>query len=604
MTRRAIPWEVVMSRSRVGLAVVAITVTVVFIAGGGVANAAPRAGGDITTCAGTSNGSTFTLTADCGPVSSSLTVPPNITTVDGGGHTISATDPAAGVYTGAVLTNATSGQTMNIENLTITGPTTGFTFTIPANTCSSYFPGLFGIFFNDASGSVTNVTVLNMFQTRTPQSPACIVGHSIRADGVTAPRMVNITNTHVSNYQRGGMFASGSVTVNVSDSTIGPGKTGPSGPFSIAQNAVQWSNCCTQSNGSVAPSGKITNSTIIGTNYLSTGPADPTTAVSTAVLLFGARSVTVDHNTITGGSDIGINVTGASTNSTISFNAINRPTPPSPDSFGHGVDVTHDSAATTSLICNTFSGWKKNIVGARQGPCITTPPLPPGTECRAYSVQLTASGTAPFTWTVASGTLPPGLSLSSAGEITGTPTAAGTFHFTLKVVDARRLTATQAQTITIAPGACAIIDKDADSPTVTAGGLAGYQITVTNRSRVTARNWWACDRIPRHATFVRSTRKLRRLRRLQCLVIPTLRPHQKIGFHVTLRLAPQTPNTTLTNVGEVIPGNPTPPGTPTRPGAPSGGTPPPPARPPMAKDDAKVTVRHPIPHPAPPRVTG
>jgi uncharacterized repeat protein (TIGR01451 family) len=580
-----------MSRFRVGFAVVAIAVGV-FVFTGGVANAAPIPGGDITQVCkneGTTSGSIFTLTADCGPVGSSLKVPPNITTVDGGGHTISAgpTDTAGGVYTGAVLTNATSGQTMKIENLTITGPTAGFTFTIPANTCSSYFPGLFGIFFNDASGSVTNVTVLNMFQTRTPESPACIVGHSIRADGVTEPRTVNITKTHVSNYQRGGMFASGSVTVNVSDSTIGPGKTGPSGPFSIAQNAVQWSNCCTQSNGSVAPSGKITNSTIIGTNFLSTGPVDPTTAVSTAVLLFGARSVTVAHNTITGGSDIGIQVTAASTNSTIAFNAINRPTPPTPDSFGHGVDVSPDSAATTRLICNTFSGWKENIVGARQGPCITTPPLPPGSECDAYSVQLTASGTAPFTWTVGAGTLPPGLSLSSAGEITGTPTAEGTFHFTLKVVDATGLTGRRAETITIASD-CGppIIDKKADSPTVTAGGLAGFRITVTNRGNVTARNWWVCDEMPRGLTFVGATRKLRRLGQLRCLVIPTLRPHQKVGFHVTARVASNAPST-LTNDAEVIPG-------------PPAGGPPPPQEPPMSEVGAKEKVRHPAASPAPP----
>ncbi|HEY6416902.1 MAG TPA: putative Ig domain-containing protein, partial [Acidimicrobiales bacterium] len=60
----------------------------------------------------------------------------------------------------------------------------------------------------------------------------------------------------------------------------------------------------------------------------------------------------------------------------------------------------------------------------------------------------------PFTWTVDSGTLPPGLSLSSAGAITGTPTAAGTFTFTLRLVDSTGLTATQAKTITIAPENC------------------------------------------------------------------------------------------------------------------------------------------------------
>ena len=57
------------------------SVGVVFTGGGGVANAAAIPGGDITTvCAGTINGTTFTLTANCGEVTSPLTVPPGITT--------------------------------------------------------------------------------------------------------------------------------------------------------------------------------------------------------------------------------------------------------------------------------------------------------------------------------------------------------------------------------------------------------------------------------------------------------------------------------------------------------------------------------------------
>jgi FlaG/FlaF family flagellin (archaellin) len=61
------------SRFRVGLAAVAITVTALavpgaFTSGGGVANAAPIPGGSITAvCAGTDDGmGTFTLTANCG----------------------------------------------------------------------------------------------------------------------------------------------------------------------------------------------------------------------------------------------------------------------------------------------------------------------------------------------------------------------------------------------------------------------------------------------------------------------------------------------------------------------------------------------------------
>ena len=60
----------------------------------------------------------------------------------------------------------------------------------------------------------------------------------------------------------------------------------------------------------------------------------------------------------------------------------------------------------------------------------STSPLPAGTQGVAYSTTLTASGTAP-TWSVTSGTLPAGLSLSNSGVISGTPTTAGTSTFTV-----------------------------------------------------------------------------------------------------------------------------------------------------------------------------
>jgi Putative Ig domain len=45
-------------------------------------------------------------------------------------------------------------------------------------------------------------------------------------------------------------------------------------------------------------------------------------------------------------------------------------------------------------------------------------------------------GTPPYTWALIGGMLPPGLTLSSAGLISGTPTAAGLFYFTAQVTDA------------------------------------------------------------------------------------------------------------------------------------------------------------------------
>ena len=70
-------------------------------------------------------------------------------------------------------------------------------------------------------------------------------------------------------------------------------------------------------------------------------------------------------------------------------------------------------------------------------PTVTTETLPGGTEGEAYSQTLTAKGTAPITWGIASGTLPKGLSLNeTTGEISGTPAGEETAVFTVKAVNA------------------------------------------------------------------------------------------------------------------------------------------------------------------------
>ena len=69
---------------------------------------------------------------------------------------------------------------------------------------------------------------------------------------------------------------------------------------------------------------------------------------------------------------------------------------------------------------------------------VTTASLPGATKGSSYSNLLQASGgTAPYTWTITTGSLPAGLSLaSSTGLISGTPTATGTINFTATVTDA------------------------------------------------------------------------------------------------------------------------------------------------------------------------
>jgi hypothetical protein len=67
----------------------------------------------------------------------------------------------------------------------------------------------------------------------------------------------------------------------------------------------------------------------------------------------------------------------------------------------------------------------------------TTSLLPAGNVSTPYSQTLKASGgTGSYTWSKTAGSLPPGLVLNSAtGVISGTPTAEGTFDFTIQVAD-------------------------------------------------------------------------------------------------------------------------------------------------------------------------
>ncbi len=66
----------------------------------------------------------------------------------------------------------------------------------------------------------------------------------------------------------------------------------------------------------------------------------------------------------------------------------------------------------------------------------------------AYSYTFTVeNGTAPYLWEIISGSLPPGLELDEdTGEISGTPTTAGTYPYTLQVTDTSIPTRQVAQT--------------------------------------------------------------------------------------------------------------------------------------------------------------
>jgi len=82
---------------------------------------------------------------------------------------------------------------------------------------------------------------------------------------------------------------------------------------------------------------------------------------------------------------------------------------------------------------------------------ITTTSLANGTVGTNYLATVSATGgVTPYTWSIASGTLPPGLALNpSTGVISGTPTTRGPWSFTVRVQDSQSPPAIDTQPLSI-----------------------------------------------------------------------------------------------------------------------------------------------------------
>ncbi|MGA8102224.1 MAG: putative Ig domain-containing protein, partial [Candidatus Acidiferrales bacterium] len=92
-----------------------------------------------------------------------------------------------------------------------------------------------------------------------------------------------------------------------------------------------------------------------------------------------------------------------------------------------------DSAATPQTATKQFTFTVSAAVSTL---AISTSSVPAGKVGTAYATTLAATGgTTPYSWSLAGGALPSGVSISSAGTISGTPTASGSFTFVAQVTD-------------------------------------------------------------------------------------------------------------------------------------------------------------------------
>jgi len=196
---------------------------------------------------------------------------------------------------------------------------------------------------------------------------------------------------------------------------------------------------------------------------IATGACTPVTASNSATLtviappVANAVSATVAANSSE--NAVALNITGGTANGvSIGANA------------GHGTAIASGTTITYTPTAgysgtDSFTYTASNDAGTSTPATVSitvTPPtlvmtpasLPNTSAGSAYSQALSASGgTAPYTFDIIMGALPPGMTIDQAtNTVTGTPTATGTFNTTIRARDTYGATGSTAYSVTVVCG--------------------------------------------------------------------------------------------------------------------------------------------------------
>ncbi|AWH29276.1 autotransporter outer membrane beta-barrel domain-containing protein [Stenotrophomonas sp. YAU14A_MKIMI4_1] len=391
---------------------------------------------------GSSYSQTFTWNGGAAPYSNytvtGLPAGLSITGTTANSVTVSGTPAAAGPFT--LNASATDSSTGN-------GPFTvgqGFSLTVAAPTLSmTPAPGNLLMPYGTASTinfGTSGGTAPYSYSVVTGSLP---VGVSFSSAGVLSG-----TPTMPGSYN---------VTIRSADSTVGTGA-----PFNLQQNYT----------------------IVVSAPTISIDPA--TLPNGTAALAYSAQ-FTASGGTApyTYGLLTGALPQGLSLNSSGAITGIPR----SDGNFSITVRVTDGNGQTADSVY-TFLVDPATVV-------IAPATLPGGVVATAYSQTLTSSGgIAPYTYAVVSGALPPGLALSSAGVLSGTPTTAGSYTFVLRSTDDAGYNASQSYTLVISEALPVATD---DTATTLAQQAVTIPVTGNDTGVITA---IAVASAPAHGTAV------------------------------------------------------------------------------------------------------
>ncbi len=418
------------------------------------------------------NNTNYVLTVAAPSVSLSPATLPNPAVATAYSQTVSASGGTA-PYTFSVSSGSLpTGLTLNASNGAISGTSSAagtYNFSVRATDSST---GTGAPYSGTVSYTVTVGTPTISVSPGTLPAGAIATPYNqtVTASGGTGPYTFSVT---------AGALAAG-LSLNPSTGVIS-GTPTQSGPANFTVTATD---------SSVAPGPYLSNRAY---SLSISGPTQAMSPASGSALSGNVGTSFSQAFTVSGGTApyrfAALSIVSGTMPTGLSFNTATGTLSGTPTSAGTVTfHVTATDSSTGSGPYSLFGAYTLTI-GA---PSVTLSPasLPASTVATAYSQTVSASGgTAPYTYTLTSGSLPTGLTLNTTtGAITGTPMAGGTFNFTITATDANTFTASRsysitaaAPTVTVAPVTLPAAQMGtAYNQTVSAsGGTAPYTFSVS-----------------------------------------------------------------------------------------------------------------------------
>src|SRR6267378_2889399 len=325
------------------------------------------------------------------------------------------------------------------KNATAISGATSSSYTTPATTSSDNGAQFTAVVSNSAGSVTSNTATLTVNSAAgLSLSPTSLTFGSLAVGTSSAAQFVTVTNNS---------------STNVTFSASFGGDFGFAGTGTCGSTVAVGASCTISVKFTPTATGTRTGTLTLTHN----APNSPQTVslTGTGGAASSAPTVTTQpaNQTVTAGQTATFTVVAAGT----------APLAYQWQKNGANIAGATSSSYTTPATTAADSGSKFGVVVSNSAGSITsssatlsvtslaisTTSLPAGMVGQGYSTQLNGTGgTTPYAWSMASGALPAGLTLSSSGVISGVPSAPGTSTFSVKLTDMNLQTAQQSLSIT------------------------------------------------------------------------------------------------------------------------------------------------------------